>query len=279
MFYKGKSLSSIRFGESLQQRRWYRKLWYFFKLIKSKSPVISSIIFSRLGVHTEQEILTSFLNSTLNIKNSCFPSTEINWKNPGKRIRNSESFHIFQKSILKFIKPSPSNIFNCRKSKGTELLASLRLSLRHLRHHVFKYSFQDSLNPICKCGTDKETAVYYLLHFQKQPPDLFYKKRCSFKILQNSLENTCARVSLFYTSKTSGRLLLHCPNFSHERLILINNIRNINNNILDLNESRFSVVPLSGNCSFNNTKNTFILNTTIEYIVSSKIFDVPFINS
>ena len=195
MFCKGKSLSSIRFGESLQQRRWYRKLWYFFKLIKSKSPVISSIISTRLGGHTEQEILTSFLNSTLNIlffRNSCFPSTEINWKNPDKRIRNSESFHIFQKSILKFIKPSPSNIFNCHKSKVTELLASLRLSLRHLRHHVFKYGFQDSLNPICKCGTDKETAIYYLLHFQKQPPDLFYKK------MQNLLENTCARVSFLH---------------------------------------------------------------------------------
>ena len=37
----------------------------------------------------------------------------------------------------------------------------------------------------------------------------------------------------------------------------------------------FSEVLLFGNSSFNNTKNISILNTTIEYIVSSKRFEVP----
>ena len=37
----------------------------------------------------------------------------------------------------------------------------------------------------------------------------------------------------------------------------------------------FSEVLLFGNSSFNNTKNLSILNTTIEYIVSSKRFEVP----
>ena len=114
--------------------------------------------------------------------------------------------------------------------------------------------------------------------FRSSHQTCFIKKGVLLKFCKTHWK-TPVPESLFYTSKTSGRLLLHCPNFSHERLILINNIRNIKNYILDLNESRFSVVPLSGNCSFNNTKNTFILNTTIEYIVSSKIFDVPFINS
>ena len=54
-----------------------------------------------------------------------------------------------------------------------------------------------------------------------------------------------------------------------------NNIRDIDNNILNLNDSRFSEVLLFGNSSFNNAKNTFILNTTTEYIVSSKTFEVP----
>ena len=54
--------------ESLQQRRWYRKLCYFFKLTKNKSPTsIYSIISRRLEVHTEQETLTIFLNSMLDI--------------------------------------------------------------------------------------------------------------------------------------------------------------------------------------------------------------------
>ena len=73
--------------------------------------------------------------------------------------------------------------------------------------------------------------------------------------------------------------LLHCPLFSDERLILMNNIRNIDNNILNLNDSRFSEVFFFGNCSFNNTKNRSILKTTIKYIVSSKRFEVPLFDS
>ena len=73
-------------------------------------------------------------------------------------------------------------------------------------------------------------------------------------------------------------IMVH-PNFSDERLILINNIRNIDSNILNLNDSTFSEELLFGNSSFNNSKNTFIINTTIEHIVSSKRFEVPLFDS
>ena len=52
-------------------------------------------------------------------------------------------------------------------------------------------------------------------------------------------------------------------------------IRNIENNILNLNDSRFSEALLSGDSSFNIIKITSILNTTIEYIASYKRFEVP----
>ena len=74
--------------------------------------------------------------------------------------------------------------------------------------------------------------------------------------------------------ETTTHYFLHWLFFSDERLFLINRIRNIGNNILNLNYSRFSEVPLFGNSSFNNTNNTSILNTTIEYIVSSSRFEV-----
>ena len=88
---------------------------------------------------------------------------------------------------------------------------------------------------------------------------------------QDSLNPICNRGT---EVETTTHYLLPCRLFSDERLILINNIRNIDNNILNLNDSRFSKVLLFGNSSFNNSKNTFILNTTIEYIVSSKKFEV-----
>ena len=53
--------------ESLQQRRWYRKLCYFFKLIKNKYPKYLFNNIPQLEVHKEQETLTIFLNLMLSI--------------------------------------------------------------------------------------------------------------------------------------------------------------------------------------------------------------------
>ena len=43
-------------------------------------------------------------------------------------------------------------------------LTILRLSLSHLLEHIFKYSFQDSPNPLCKCGAEVESTSHFLLH-------------------------------------------------------------------------------------------------------------------
>ena len=84
----------------------------------------------------------------------------------------------------------------------------------------------------------------------------------------NVIESQCIIYNLF-----------HCPLFSDERFILVNNKRNINSSILNLNDFRFPKVLLFGNSSFKNTKNTSVLNITMEYIVSSKRFDVPLLDS
>ena len=39
------------------------------------------------------------------------------------------------------------------------------------------------------------TLPFGLLYWQKQPPDVFYKKNYSQKLRKNSQENTCARAS------------------------------------------------------------------------------------
>ena len=145
-------------------------------------------------------------------RNSYFPSIVTEWNNLDKSIRNFESFSIFKKNILQFIRPSPKSIFKCHNPKGVKLLTRWKLGLGHLRDHKFKHNFQDSLNPVCNCGTDVETTTHYLLH---------------------------------------------CRLFSDERLILINNIRNSNNNILNLNDSRFTEVLLFVNVSVKKTKKLY----------------------
>ena len=77
-------------------------------------------------------------------------------------IRNSENLALFKKRILAFIRPSANSAFHCLNPNGLKLITRLRLGLSHLRFHKFKHSFQDTLNPICYCGT-VETTIHYLL--------------------------------------------------------------------------------------------------------------------
>ena len=154
--------------EPLQQQRWYRKLCYFFKLIKTKSLkyLFNNIPTVRSTYRTRNiDSIPQFNVRHTFFRNSYFRYIATEWNNLDKRIRTSESFSIFKKNILQFIRLSPNSIFNCHNPKGVKLLTRLRLGLSHLRDHNFKYSFQDSLNPICNCGTDAETTTQYLPSF------------------------------------------------------------------------------------------------------------------
>ena len=135
----------------------------------------------------------------------------------------------FQETHIGFHKTFANSFFQYHNPKGLKLITRQRLGLSHLRFHKFKHSFQDTLNPICNCGT-VETTVHYLLH---------------------------------------------CPNFSNERLIFFNKLRSIDANILSNDDSNISKVLLYGNHSFNDEKNTSILTASIEYIISTKRFDAP----
>ena len=73
-------------------------------------------------------------------------------------------------------------------------------------------------------------------------------------------------------------LLPSLSNFSDEKSIFLNNIRSIDKNVLSGSDSRISETFLFGLSSFNDTKNTSILNTTIDYVLSSKRFDVLLTN-
>ena len=75
-----------------------------------------------------------------------------------------KNFADFKNSILKFIRPSPNNVFNCNNHKGIRLITRLRVGMSHLREHKFKHNFQDCLNPICSCGLDIESTSHFLLH-------------------------------------------------------------------------------------------------------------------
>ena len=78
--------------------------------------------------------------------------------------------------------------------------------------------------------------------------------------------------------ETSSHYLLHCSNYLEKQLTLLNTIKNINMPILQQNDLKFTNALLFGDTSFNNSKNTFIFDATIDYIISTRRFDEPLLN-
>ena len=71
-----------------------------------------------------QETLTTFpvLKSDTTSSKTLFPSTIIEWNNLDPILQNSKNFVDFKNSIVKFIRPSPSNVLNCNSHKGSRLV-------------------------------------------------------------------------------------------------------------------------------------------------------------
>ena len=86
--------------------------------------------------------------------------------------------------LLEFIRTSSNSVFNCHNSKGIKLITRLRLGLSHLREHKLRHNFQDTLNPICSWGVDRDynsfpTSLSKLLRWKEdtlEQPSKYWRK-------------------------------------------------------------------------------------------------------
>ena len=59
---------------------------------------------------------------------------------------------------------SSNSFFDCHNPIGIKYATRIRLGLSHLREHKLKHSFQDTLNPICNCANNVESAIHFFLN-------------------------------------------------------------------------------------------------------------------
>ena len=176
--------------ESLQRRRWYRKLSLFYKIFKERKPVyffnLTPTKISNYNTRNTDKI-TLFRTKHNFFKNYLFSSTVIEWNQLDPNLQSAASLNVFKKNS-KFIRPSPNSVFNCHNCKVIKYLTRLRPGLSHFREHKFKHSFQDTVNPFCSYGLDVETNMHFFLYCR-----LFSNKRCTLLSTVNifsSLTNT-----------------------------------------------------------------------------------------
>ena len=132
-----------------------------------------------------------------------FPSA-LEWNNLDPNLRNSKSISVFKEKILNFVQPFQNYFFDCHNPKGIKLITRLRLGLSHLREHKFKHSFQDTINPLCNCGQDIESATHFFL----QCFFFINERRTLFSII---LLDSKLRLNRSW-SKTNVSFFQHIPN-------------------------------------------------------------------
>ena len=121
--------------ESRYLRRWFRKLSYFYKLFNSEHH---NYLFKLIPLRSSKYVIKNIHNIPFLktrhtfLKSSFFSSTIIESSKLYHKIRNSSSFIVFRKSILKFIRPSANSSFNCHNPKGIKFITRLWVDLSHL---------------------------------------------------------------------------------------------------------------------------------------------------
>ena len=147
-----------------------------YKVLENESP---PYLFNTTPNNTRQRQtrnsnnISTFFARHDYFKNSFFPSAVTEWNKLDCYVKNADSFDVFKKRILKFIRPLPNSISNIHNPLGIKYLTRIRVGLSHIKEHKFRHHFQDSVDPMCSCGSGVETATHFFLHcanfnFQRQ---------------------------------------------------------------------------------------------------------------
>ena len=144
-------------------------------------------------------------------------------------------------------------------------------SLNIFKKNILKF-IRPTVNNIC--GFHNPKGIKYLTRLRLGLNQLYeHEFKNNFLNSLNPLctcgchvENTC-------------HFLLHCPNFLTERNTLLNKITNIDSNILNQAGTTITKTLVFDNSQYSNEINLKILNASIEFILTSKRFDEPLLNS
>ena len=85
------------------------------------------------------------------------------WCALSEEVRNIVSVSKFKEIFLSFIRPKQNSVFAIHDTKGPKLLKRLRLNFSHLNEHKSRHGFNNTVDPMCKCGLETETTLHFLL--------------------------------------------------------------------------------------------------------------------
>ena len=125
--------------ESLSDRRWFRRLVYFYKIFCNNSPpyLYEHIPQIRIPIYGQRrpKILHEIKCRTAKYMNSFFPNCVKSWNNMSDEIRYSDSLMIFKTKLISLIRPPKKSIYDIHKPSDIKNIFRLRLGLSQLKSH------------------------------------------------------------------------------------------------------------------------------------------------
>ena len=168
--------------ESLDQRRFFRRLVMFYKIINDLTPEYLKQPLPKSQCRTRSTDVNFIPYRTDRHSNSFYPNSILSWNNIGAELRNAKSIAIFKRNLLNIIRPAKKSIYNIHDT-GIKWIFQLRVELSHLRAHKKRHNFADTPTDICKCLKSPETTQHFILECS-----LFDFHRSSInKLLENIL--------------------------------------------------------------------------------------------
>ena len=143
---------------------------------------------------------STFHTSTFRATFFHYCTKEWNQLNNGKKI---ESIKKFKKTLIKIIRTKENSVFGVSDIYDVKLLTWLRLNFSHLNELKFRDNFNDTISPMCNCGTATETTIHYLLRcrlYSVQRADLLDGVYKIDSTLQDSSEDQLL-IALLYGSE------------------------------------------------------------------------------
>ena len=137
--------------ESLYQRRHFRRMCLYYKIINGLTPSYLTQCISNIPANCTNRYYMSF-----------FPYCKAYWDNMDENTKNSLNHNIFKSKILRTIRPKENFIPECNGNKYLSALTRLRVGHSDLRADRFRHNF-NCLSPICLCNTGHETAEHFFL--------------------------------------------------------------------------------------------------------------------
>ena len=153
--------------ESLDQRRTFRRLMQFYKIMNSLTPdylrdPVPPIKYHLFGRH-HSNVLHPIICRNNRYRHSFFPNSVDTWNNLGPEMRSSPSLSVFKMNILKIIRPPKRDTYKIHNPTGIKWIFQLRVGLSSLNAHKKSHGFNDTPDETCICTLGVESTHHFFM--------------------------------------------------------------------------------------------------------------------